>query len=129
MDSVGGISSDTPEAIAERLVGDLKSSLSVISNNLLGQTMGIIFGTFSWALTLFAVVFVAASLLSNARSLKAAYLTSVPRPYRHDALAFWDALGHALSRYLGGLGLMLADYDLHQRRRRRRDPDGGPRGR
>ena len=33
---------------------------------------------------------------------------SVPGHYRRDALEFWDALGHALSRYLGGLGLVLA---------------------
>jgi predicted PurR-regulated permease PerM len=99
---------DTPQAVAARLTADLRSSLGVISNNVLGHTVGILFGTFSWALTLFAVIFVAASLLANVRSFKAAYLTSVPGHYRHDALAFWDALGHALSRYLGGLGLVLA---------------------
>jgi predicted PurR-regulated permease PerM len=75
---------------------------------MLGRTMGLVFGTFSWALTLFAVIFVAASLLANARSFKATYLASVPRRYRRDALDFWDALGRALSRYLGGLGLVLA---------------------
>jgi predicted PurR-regulated permease PerM len=99
---------DTPEAVAGRLITDIRDSLGVISNNMLGRTVGIIFGTFSWALTLFAVIFIAASLLANVRSFKAAYLTSVPDHYRHDALEFWDALGHALSRYLGGLALVLA---------------------
>jgi predicted PurR-regulated permease PerM len=99
---------DTPETVAARLIADFKESLGAIANNMLGRTVGIIFGTFSWALTLFAVIFVAASLLSNVRSFKAAYLTSVPGHYRHDAVEFWDALGHALSRYLGGLGLVLA---------------------
>jgi predicted PurR-regulated permease PerM len=99
---------DTPEAVAARLTGDFRNSLGVVADNMLGHTVGIIFGTFSWALTLFAVIFIAASLLANVRSFKAAYLTSVPGQYRHDALAFWDALGHALSRYLGGLGLVLA---------------------
>ena len=99
---------DTPEAVAARLVADFKDSLGVIANKVLGRTVGIIFGTFSWALTVFAIVFVAASLLSNIRSFKAAYLTSVPARYRHDALEFWDSLGHALSRYLGGLALVLA---------------------
>lgn len=98
---------DRPEAIAGRLITDLKDSLGLIANNMLGRTVGIIFGTFSWALTLFAVIFIAASLLANVRSFKAAYLTSVPSRYRHDALEFWDSLGHALSRYLGGLGLVL----------------------
>lgn len=99
---------DTPEAVAARLIEDFRNSLGVIANNVLGRTVGLIFGTFSWALTLFAVIFVAASLLANVRSFKAAYLTSVPSHYRHDALEFWNALGHALSRYLGGLALVLA---------------------
>lgn len=99
---------DTPEAVAGRLIADLRDSLGVIANNTLGRTVGILFGTFSWALTLFAVIFIAASLLANMRSFKAAFLTSVPSRYRHDARQFWDALGHALSRYLGGLGLVLA---------------------
>jgi predicted PurR-regulated permease PerM len=99
---------DTPKAVADRLTGDLRNSLGVVANNMLGHTVGIIFGTFSWVLTLFAVIFVAASLLANVRSFKAAYLTSVPRRYRPDALEFWDALGNALSRYLGGLALVLA---------------------
>jgi predicted PurR-regulated permease PerM len=99
---------DTPEAIAGRLITDIRDSLGVIANNMLGRTLGILFGTFSWALTLFAVIFIAASLLANVRSFKAAYLTSVPAHYRHDALEFWDSLGHALSRYLGGLALVLA---------------------
>ena len=99
---------DTPEAVAGRLITDIRDSLGVIANNMLGRTFGIIFGTFSWALTLFAVIFIAASLLANVRSFKAAYLTSVPGHYRHDALEFWDALGQALSRYLGGLAVVLA---------------------
>jgi len=99
---------DTPEAVAARLTEDFRNSFGVIADNMLGHTVGIIFGTFSWALTLFAVIFVAASLLANVRSFKAAYLTSVPGHYRNDALEFWDALGHALSRYLGGLALVLA---------------------
>jgi predicted PurR-regulated permease PerM len=99
---------DTPEAVAGRLISDIKDSLGLIANNVLGRTLGILFGTFSWALTLFAVVFIAASLLANVRSFKAAYLTSVPSHDRHDALEFWDALGHALSSYLGGLAVVLA---------------------
>lgn len=99
---------DPPEVVAGRLINDIRDSLGVISNNVLGRTLGILFGTFSWALTLFAVVFVAASLLANVRGFKAAYLTSVPGRYRHDALEFWDALGRALSRYLGGLVLVLS---------------------
>jgi predicted PurR-regulated permease PerM len=98
----------TPEEIAARFTEDLKTSLGVITGNMLGRTIGLAFGTFSFGLTLFAVVFVSASLLANARTFKAAYLTSIPSRYRHDAWEFWDALGRALSHYLGGLALSLA---------------------
>ncbi|WP_207479480.1 AI-2E family transporter [Arenibaculum pallidiluteum] len=98
---------DTPEVIAARLTEDFRNSLGVVANNVLGRTVGLVFGTFSYALTVFSVVFVAASLLANQRQFKAAYLASAPKRYRHDALSLWDALGHALSRYLGGLALVL----------------------
>ena len=77
---------DTPEAVAARLTDDFRNSLGVVTNNILGRTVGIVFGTFSYALTLFAVIFIAASLLANVRSYKAAYLTSVSSRYRRDAL-------------------------------------------
>jgi predicted PurR-regulated permease PerM len=99
---------DTPEVVAARLTEDLRNSLGVITDNVLGRTMGLLFGTFSYALSLFAVIFVAASLLANVRSFKATFLRSVPSRYRYDALEFWDTLGHTLSRYLGGLALVLA---------------------
>jgi predicted PurR-regulated permease PerM len=69
---------DAPEVVAARLTQDFRNSISVIAENVLGRTVGIVFGTFSYVLTLFAVVFVAVSLLSNVRSFKATYLTSVP---------------------------------------------------
>ena len=97
----------TPEGVAARLGQDLRASVGVVTGNVLGETVGIVFGTFSFALTLFAVVFVAASLLANVREFKAAYLMSVPVRYRHDARDLWDALAHAFSRYLGGLALVL----------------------
>lgn len=99
---------DAPETVAARLIADIRNSLGVVADNVLGHTVGFIFGTFSWALTIFAIIFVAASLLANVRSFKAAFLTSVPSRYRFDALEFWDSLGYALSRYLGGLALVLA---------------------
>jgi predicted PurR-regulated permease PerM len=73
----------------------------------LGSTLGLVFGTFGFALTVFAVVFVAAWLRSNVRNFKAAYVLSVPSRSRRAALELWDALTSALSRYVGGLALVL----------------------
>jgi predicted PurR-regulated permease PerM len=97
-----------PEVIAARLGEDLRASIGVVTSNVLGGTVGFVFGTFSFALTLFAIIFVAASLLSNLRNFKLAYLTCIPGRYRYDGKELWDALAYALSRYLGGLALVLA---------------------
>lgn len=97
----------TPQDVAARLSEDIRRSLGVVTRNILGGTVGLVFGTFSFALTIFAVGFVAASLLANVRGFKAAYLASAPHRYRCDALDLWDDLAYALSRYLGGLALVL----------------------
>jgi len=102
-----GVLPSTAQDVANRLGQDLEASFGVIAENIVGGTVGFVFGTFSFALTLFAVIFIAASLLANTRDFKAAYLTSVPTRYRHDALELWDDLALALSRYLGGLALIL----------------------
>lgn len=96
-----------PEVIVNRLGKDLQASLSVITGNMLNTTVGLVFSTFSLALSIFAITFVAASLLANVRSFKVAFIMAAPRRYRHDARALWQALAHALSHYLGGLALIL----------------------
>ncbi|MGZ9034187.1 MAG: AI-2E family transporter [Rhodospirillales bacterium] len=102
-----GLLPSTPEDIAARLGEDLTASLGVITGNILGGTLGLVYGTFSFAVTLFAVIFIAASLLANVRNFKAIYLTSVPSRYRRDARDLWDALAYAMSRYLEGLAFVL----------------------
>jgi predicted PurR-regulated permease PerM len=52
----------TPENIAARLGKDLRASPGIITGNVLGSTLGLVFGTFSSALTIYAVIFVAASV-------------------------------------------------------------------
>jgi predicted PurR-regulated permease PerM len=105
---VGDILPTDAEGIAARLAGDLRTSLGDLTTNMLGRTLGLIYGTLNFVLTLVAVVFVAVSLLANTRLLKAAYLTSVPKRYRRDARELWDALSRTLSHYLGGLAFVLA---------------------
>lgn len=97
----------SPEAIVTRLGEDLKTSFGAIARNALSGTVGLVYGAFGFALTLFAIIFVGASLLANVRTFKAAYLRSVPFRYRHDALELWNALDSVLLRYLGGLAIVL----------------------
>ena len=79
-----------------------------ISKNALGGLFGYITGTFSFVLSLFGIIFVAAYLLADVRKLKAAYLFAVPHGYRHDGRDLWNAFGYSLSRYLSGLALVCA---------------------
>lgn len=79
---------------------EMQGDVGVITTNMLGQTLGLVYGTFSFALMFFAVVFVAAALLSNVRAFKAVYLSSVPRRYRHDGGCVVE--GGGLRRWLVG---------------------------
>ena len=64
-------------------------------------------GTIGFALTLFGTVFVGVYLLVDVRRFEAAFLSAWPHPYRRDAKALWEAFGYSLSKYLGGLVLVL----------------------
>lgn len=97
----------SPEEIAAGLGDRLTVGLGTVSRNLLGNAMDVVVGTVSFTVTLFAAVVVAAMLLANARGIKASWLRAVPGRYRFDARTLWDDLAHALTRYLGGLGLVL----------------------
>jgi predicted PurR-regulated permease PerM len=110
--NASGFLPGTPEEIATRFADDIKASLALMTGNIMGRTMGLVYGTFSFVLTFFAVVFVAASLLVNERTFKACYLKAFPARNRHDALELWDALARALSYYLGGLAFSLAIQGL-----------------
>lgn len=97
----------SPDEIAANLGDRLTTGLGTVTGNLLGDAMGWVIGTVSFTLTLFAALIVAAMLLASAREIKASYLRTVPPLYRFDARELWDDLAHALTRYLGGLGLVL----------------------
>lgn len=87
---------------------DLTSAAQSVAGNVLSGAFGFIFSTFGFAVTLFGVVFVGAYLLVDVRRIKAAFLRSAPHAYRHDAKTLWEAFGYSLSKYLGGLALVLA---------------------
>jgi predicted PurR-regulated permease PerM len=103
----GLLPSDSGE-IAARVREDLTNAARAIAGNVLGGALGLIASTFSFALTLFGVVFVGAYLLVDVRRFKAAYLRAAPHRYRRDLLTLWDAFGYSLSKYLAGLALVLA---------------------
>jgi predicted PurR-regulated permease PerM len=97
-----------PQQLTSRVREDLVGAVKSAAGNVLGGAFGVITGTFSFAVTLFGVVFIAAYLLVDVRRFEAAFLRVVPHDYRRDAKTLWDAFGYSLSRYLGGLALVLA---------------------
>jgi len=104
-----GLLPSDPQELISRVRENLVNAVrSVAGNNVLGGAFGLITSTFSFAVTLFGVVFIAAYLLVDVRRFEAAFLSAAPHDYRRDAKTLWDAFGYSLSRYLGGLALVLA---------------------
>lgn len=102
-----GFLTQTPQEIVSELDESLRSSLDVIARNVLGGALGFLYGTFNFVFTLFGMAFVGISLLIGVRGFEASYLKMVPHAYRPDARQLWEDLSQSLSRYVGGLGLIL----------------------
>jgi predicted PurR-regulated permease PerM len=103
-----GLVPSDPQELVSRVRDDFVSAVRSVAGNVLGGALGFVFGTFSFVLTLFGVVFIGAYLLVDVRRVEAAWLRAWPHGYRRDARTLWNAFGYSLSRYLGGLALVLA---------------------
>jgi predicted PurR-regulated permease PerM len=102
-----GLLSSDPQQLVSRVRDDLVSAARSVAGNALGGAFGFVTGTVSFAVTLFGAVFIGAYLLVDVRRFKASFLSAAPHGYRRDAKTLWDAFGYSLSRYLGGLALVL----------------------
>jgi predicted PurR-regulated permease PerM len=103
-----GFLPDSPKQTISTVEQYVADGAAGVSKNALGGLFGYITGTFSFVLSLFGIIFVAAYLLADVRKLKAAYLFAIPYGYRHDGRDLWNAFGYSLSRYLSGLALVCA---------------------
>jgi predicted PurR-regulated permease PerM len=103
-----GLLPGTTDQVLASIGKNLSGSARDIAGSVLGGTFGVVSGTFSFALSLFGVVFVSAYMLIDVRRFKTAYLLAAPAHYRRDARDLWNAFGLTLSRYLNGLALDLA---------------------
>jgi predicted PurR-regulated permease PerM len=95
------------EDVMAGLVQDLFTRAREIIEGMLGGLVGFISGAFNFGVMIFGILFVAAYLLADVRKVKATYLRAAPKRYRRDALDLWEAFGVSLSRYLGGLLLVV----------------------
>jgi predicted PurR-regulated permease PerM len=97
-----------PDQFISRIRDDLTSAAQSVAGNVLSGAFGFVYSTFGFAVTLFGMIFIGAYLLVDVRRMKAAFLRAVPHDYRPDARTLWGAFGYSLSKYLGGLALVLA---------------------
>lgn len=98
-----GLLEGTPEDLFARFGGDILDIARNLAQQILGGLVGVVSGTFSLALYLFGVLFVAVYFLLNVRKIKASFLLAAPARYRRDAHDLWDNFALSLSRYLSGL--------------------------
>jgi predicted PurR-regulated permease PerM len=103
----GLLPADSDQLIS-RARDDLTSAAQSVAGSVLGGAFGFVYSTFGFAVTLFGVIFVGAYLLVDVRRVKAAFVQTAPHGYRRDAKTLWEAFGYSLSKYLGGLALILA---------------------
>lgn len=96
-----------PEEFGRSLVNDLFDRVQSLTENVLRGLFGFIPRAFGFGVALFGVLFVGVYLLADVRKVKAAYLRAAPRSYRRDFRDLWNAFGESLSRYLGGLAVVV----------------------
>jgi predicted PurR-regulated permease PerM len=99
--------SSNPEEFGRDVVTDLFDRAQNLTENLLRGLIGFIPRAFGFGIALFGVLFVAVYLLVDVRKVKAAYLKTAPMRYRRDFRDLWEAFGESLSRYLGGLAVVV----------------------
>jgi predicted PurR-regulated permease PerM len=101
------LSGSSPEQVISNLLDRLEERAQDLARNLLGGLVGFVSGTVGFAVNFIGALFVSVYLLLDVRRIKAAYLRALPHRYRWDGKELWNAEGTSLSKYLGGLALVI----------------------
>ncbi len=107
LENRGLLPNDDPQQLIARVRENLVDAVRAIGSSLVGGVLGFVYGTLNVMVTLLGILFIGIYLLVDVRKIKAAYLKATPHDYRSDANSLWNAFGYSLSRYLGGLALIL----------------------
>jgi len=102
-----GLLPDSPERFLEQARQRLLAGVQGFAGRLLDGLGRFVSGAAGVAAVLVGIVFVAVYLLADARRMQAAMLRVAPHRYRRDVRALSDAFTQTLSRYLGGLVLLV----------------------
>jgi predicted PurR-regulated permease PerM len=103
-----GLLQDRPEVLLSNVSGVALDRLQGLAQGLLGGVFGVISGAANAAVQLFGIAFVSIYLLVDAERFRKFFLSLTPASYVEDADLLWHQLGASLSRYLGGLSIILA---------------------
>ena len=103
-----GLLQDRPQDLLSNLSGVVLERAQSLAQGLVSSALGIISGVASAAIQLFGVAFVAIYLLVDSERFRGFFVSMTPAGYREDADRLWHQLGTSLSRYLGGLSIILA---------------------
>lgn len=95
------------EEILDNAAQDLFDRARDLTEDLLTGLVGFVSSAFNIGVLLFGIFVVAIYGVLDIRRIKAAYLKAVPKTYRRDARALWESFDTSLSRYLGGLVVVL----------------------
>jgi predicted PurR-regulated permease PerM len=101
------LSGSSPEQVISNLLDRLENRAQDLARSLLGSLVGFVSGTVGFAVNFIGALFVSVYLLLDVRRIKAAYLRALPHRYRWDGKELWNAEGTSLSKYLGGLALVI----------------------
>jgi predicted PurR-regulated permease PerM len=101
------LSGSSPEEVISNLLDRLEERAQDLARNLLGGLVDFVSGTVGFAVNFIGALFVSVYLLLDVRRIKAAYLRALPHRYRWDGKELWNAEGTSLSKYLGGLALVI----------------------
>ena len=103
-----GLLPGSPERVLADTQQRLLAAVQQFGGRLLGGLGQAVSDVAGVVVALLGILMVAIYLLVDARRIQAAALRASPHRYRRDVRALWDAFGHTLSRYLGGLALSMA---------------------
>jgi len=103
-----GILRGPPESLFSDVSGVVLDRIQGLAQGLLGGVFGFISGVANAAVQLFGIAFVSIYLLVDVERFRRFFLSLVPASYLADADLLWRQLGTSLSRYLGGLSIILA---------------------
>lgn len=97
-----------PESLISDASGVALNRIQSLAQGLVGGVFGFISGAANAAVQLFGIAFVSIYLLVDADRFRRFFLSLVPASYLEDANLLWRQLGTSLSRYLGGLAIILS---------------------